>query len=75
VDPGIHSPIFREKTDISGFTRLRKLSFSAPKNRVARWYIFKPKIPIWLTFGGPWRGKVLGFYNRLEYVTAIWYNL
>jgi hypothetical protein len=21
--------------------------------RVARWYIFKPKIPIWINFGGP----------------------
>jgi hypothetical protein len=21
--------------------------------RVARWFIFKPKIPIWVTFGGP----------------------
>jgi hypothetical protein len=25
--------------------------------RVARWYIFKPKIPIWVNFGGPWIGK------------------
>jgi hypothetical protein len=23
------------------------------KSRVARWIIFKPKIPIWLYFGGP----------------------
>jgi hypothetical protein len=22
-------------------------------SRVARWYIFKPKIPIWVNFGGP----------------------
>jgi hypothetical protein len=21
--------------------------------RVARWFIFKPKIPIWINFGGP----------------------
>jgi hypothetical protein len=21
--------------------------------RVARWFIFKPKIPIWVNFGGP----------------------
>jgi hypothetical protein len=21
--------------------------------RVARWYIFKPKVPIWVNFGGP----------------------
>jgi hypothetical protein len=27
------------------------------KTRVARWYLFKPKIPIWANFGGPWNGK------------------
>jgi hypothetical protein len=21
--------------------------------RVARWFVFKPKIPIWVNFGGP----------------------
>jgi hypothetical protein len=25
--------------------------------RVARWFIFEPKIPIWVNFGGPWIGK------------------
>jgi hypothetical protein len=25
--------------------------------RVARWFVFKPKIPIWVIFGGPWNGK------------------
>jgi hypothetical protein len=28
-----------------------------PTNKVARWFIFKPKIPIWVKFGGPWKGK------------------
>jgi hypothetical protein len=27
------------------------------KFRVARWYIFIPKIPIWVYFGEPWNGK------------------
>jgi hypothetical protein len=26
-------------------------------NRVARWYVFKPKIQIWVNFGGPWNEK------------------
>jgi hypothetical protein len=26
-------------------------------NGVARWFIFKPKIPIWLNYGGLWYGK------------------
>jgi hypothetical protein len=30
------------------------------QSRVARWFIFKPKIPIWVNFGGPWNGK--GWY-------------
>jgi hypothetical protein len=25
--------------------------------RVARWYIFIPKIPIWVYLSGPWKGK------------------
>jgi hypothetical protein len=25
--------------------------------RVARWFVFKPKIPIWVNFGGPLNGK------------------
>jgi hypothetical protein len=25
--------------------------------RVARWYIFKPKMPIWINFGGPGNGR------------------
>jgi hypothetical protein len=27
------------------------------RGRVARWFIFKPKLPIWVHFGGPWNGK------------------
>jgi hypothetical protein len=26
-------------------------------SRVARWFIFKPKIPFWVNFGGSWNGK------------------
>jgi hypothetical protein len=29
----------------------------AELTRVARWFIFKPKIPIWVKFGVPWDGK------------------
>jgi hypothetical protein len=28
-----------------------------PEKRVARWFIFKPKIEIWVHFGGPYIGK------------------
>jgi hypothetical protein len=27
-------------------------------NRVARWFVFKPKIPILVKLGGPWNGKL-----------------
>jgi hypothetical protein len=32
------------------------------RTRVARWFILRPKIPIWVHFGGPCNGKC-------------WYNL
>jgi hypothetical protein len=36
---------------------------------------FKPKIQVWVNFGGPWNENVGIFYDHLEYFTAIWYNL
>jgi hypothetical protein len=37
--------------------RAKKVKFSRHKAalecRVARWFLFKPKIPIWVNFGGP----------------------
>jgi hypothetical protein len=40
--------------------------------RVARWYIFKPNIPIWVNFVGSCNGRCLYI---LVYHTAIWYIL
>jgi hypothetical protein len=43
--------------------RMRSLSkqdekkLALPISRVAGWYIFEPKIPIWVNFGGPKNGK------------------
>jgi hypothetical protein len=37
---------------------------------VARWFIFKPKIPIWVIFVEPWNGKC--WYR---YFMTIWYIL
>jgi hypothetical protein len=42
-------------------------------DRVARWFVFEPKIPIWVNFGGPWNGKC--GYDHLEYISTIWYYL
>jgi hypothetical protein len=42
--------------------------------RVARCYVFKSKIQIWVTFGVPQNEKSW-FYGPLEYITAIWYLL
>jgi hypothetical protein len=30
---------------------------------VARWFVFKPKIPILVKFGGPWNGKCLLYFG------------
>jgi hypothetical protein len=50
--------------------------------RVARWFVFKPKIPIWVIFGGFCNGKswhILEqfgvFYGHWKYFMAIWYLL
>jgi hypothetical protein len=50
--------------------------------RVARWYIFKPKIQDWVYFGRPWnrqRWYILWpfgiFQNHLVCFMAIWYIL
>jgi hypothetical protein len=55
-------------------------------NSVARWFIFKPKIPMWIHFGGPWNVKCcyiswsLGIlhghfliYGSLVYFSPFWY--
>jgi hypothetical protein len=40
-------------------------------SRVARWFIFKPKIPIWVNFGGPWIEKCWNIYGHWEYLMDI----
>jgi hypothetical protein len=56
--------------------------FFAPGSRVARWHIFKPKILIWVTFGGSCTERCwynicpFGlFYSHTVYFAAIWYIL
>jgi hypothetical protein len=39
---------------------------ASPPDRVARWFIFKRKIPMWVNFGGPWSGKVWHILNPFE---------
>jgi hypothetical protein len=41
----------------------------ASSTRVARCFLFKPKIPIWVNFGGPLIGKCCYI---LQYLTGIW---
>jgi hypothetical protein len=48
------------------------------RSRVARWFVFKPKIPIWVNFGGACYGKSILrpseiFYGHLVYFVVIWY--
>jgi hypothetical protein len=46
------------------------------RNRVARWFVFKPKIPIWENSGDPYMGEnVAIFYGHLENLTDIWNSL
>jgi hypothetical protein len=50
--------------------------------RVARWFVYKPKIPIRVNFGGPLNGKCCNisrpfgiFYGHLVLSIAVWYSL
>jgi hypothetical protein len=46
--------------------------------RVARWYISRPKIAIWVNSGGSGIGRcwyVLWTFGQCMYFTAIWYTL
>jgi hypothetical protein len=43
--------------------------------RVARWFLFKPKIPILVHFGRPLEWKLLVYFMPNWNITAIWYIL
>jgi hypothetical protein len=45
------------------------------KARVARWYIFIPKISFWEYYGRPWNGKFCKTFCRLDIFIAIWHIL
>jgi hypothetical protein len=48
--------------------------FPSAADRVARWFIFKPKPQFWSNLEGLGKENVVIFYDHLEYFTAIWYN-
>jgi hypothetical protein len=50
IPPFLAFKVFKQPTNCC------LLSGSA-QSRCARWFIFKPKIPIWVNFGGPWNVK------------------
>jgi hypothetical protein len=67
----------RFESNLSTFYSLRYLC-----TRVARRFVFKPEIPIWVNFRGPWIGKngyILWpfgiFYDHLVHFVFIWYVL
>jgi hypothetical protein len=62
------------------YTKTAKHTKLLPNYRVARWFLFKPKILIWVNFGGPQIGNFLYilwpfglFYRHLGYFMIIWY--
>jgi hypothetical protein len=48
-----------------------KITFEVQR-RVARWFVFQPKIPIWEKVQGPGLENVDIFYGLLEYFMDIW---
>jgi hypothetical protein len=49
--------------------------FPLPMTRVARWYIFKPKVQNREFFVGPLNWKAWLFSGHLEYLTVVRYTL
>jgi hypothetical protein len=43
--------------------------------RVARWFVLKPKIQIWVKFGGPEKGKCWYILWSFGIFLVIWYIL
>jgi hypothetical protein len=76
-----------QNTDLQVFFTTRACTIpSAGKKqvpeRVARWFLSKPKIPIWVNLGGPLNAKCVYilwpfgiFYRNLGYFMTIWYIL
>jgi hypothetical protein len=58
--------IFREMAQVLSYA-LSFVLIRRFRSRVARWFIFKPKIPIWVKFGLGTENVII-FYDRLEYV-------
>jgi hypothetical protein len=56
-----HDNEMRSEANKSLFERDAQVRFGRSdkrlSSRVARWYIFKPKIPIWVNFGGSFNGN------------------
>jgi hypothetical protein len=59
---GTTKPLPNEKFFEKSFTHA--FSSNLVIGRVARWFLFRPKIPIWVYFGGSW--------NRKCYILVIW---
>jgi hypothetical protein len=67
--------------EVTLYTILYKNKFPLKRvpARVARWYFFKPKLPIWVNFGGPKNEKCCYilcpygiYYFHLVYSMVIW---
>jgi hypothetical protein len=65
----------KSREDLEDLTMRTALKVS---DRVARWFLFRPKLPIWVCFGEPWSEEccyVLGplgtFYSHNVYLMGI----
>jgi hypothetical protein len=68
--PGLPDGIFSSQTSFGMVWKdfeLKLFIFYDHLVRVARWFVFKPKIPIWVNSGGPFSMKnVCIFYDHLK---------
>jgi hypothetical protein len=67
-----YTSLFRGKKVPHKCGLLLKFSKNCPmktiaQRRIARWFLLRPKLPIWVYFGGPWNGKYfMSIWNILQ---------
>jgi hypothetical protein len=80
--PIVTTQVCEDKEKTVRFASDKKVQILLYQTRVARWFAFKPKIQIWVNFGGSCNGRcryilwTLGpFYGLLLHFMDIWYSL
>jgi hypothetical protein len=68
VMPAVNQMQSKQKSASNGSEKSARQTSSWIQSRVARWFIFKQKIPIWVNFGGPLNGTCFYILWSFEFL-------